>query len=86
MRAIWMPDGKSLLVSGHDGTRTAIWIQPLDDFVDTGRPVTFYRARPYSAWAALEPNGLMDRALFRELPVIPGHNKGRIVRRIGAQC
>jgi dipeptidyl aminopeptidase/acylaminoacyl peptidase len=30
MRAIWMPDGKSLLVSGHDGTRTAIWIQPLD--------------------------------------------------------
>jgi dipeptidyl aminopeptidase/acylaminoacyl peptidase len=30
MRAIWMPDGNSLLVSGHDGTRTAIWIQPLD--------------------------------------------------------
>src|ERR1700723_1233364 len=29
-RAIWMPDGKSLLVSAHDGTRTAIWIQPLD--------------------------------------------------------
>jgi dipeptidyl aminopeptidase/acylaminoacyl peptidase len=30
MRAIWMPDSKSLLVSGHDGTRTAMWIQPLD--------------------------------------------------------
>jgi dipeptidyl aminopeptidase/acylaminoacyl peptidase len=29
-RAIWMPSGKSLLVSGHDGTRVAIWIQPLD--------------------------------------------------------
>ncbi len=29
-RAIWMPDGKSLLVSGHDGTRTAMWIQPID--------------------------------------------------------
>ena len=28
--AIWMPDGKSLLVSGNDGTRTVIWIQPLD--------------------------------------------------------
>jgi dipeptidyl aminopeptidase/acylaminoacyl peptidase len=28
--AIWMPDGKSLFVSGHDGARTAIWIQPLD--------------------------------------------------------
>jgi dipeptidyl aminopeptidase/acylaminoacyl peptidase len=29
-RAIWMPDGKSLFLGGHDGTRTAIWIQPLD--------------------------------------------------------
>jgi dipeptidyl aminopeptidase/acylaminoacyl peptidase len=29
-RAIWTPDGKSLLVSGTDGTRTVIWIQPLD--------------------------------------------------------
>lgn len=28
--AIWMPDGKSLLISGHDGTRTTMWIQPLD--------------------------------------------------------
>src|SRR5208282_1669072 len=29
-RAIWMPDGKSLFLSGNDGTRTVIWIQPLD--------------------------------------------------------
>jgi dipeptidyl aminopeptidase/acylaminoacyl peptidase len=29
-RAIWMPEGKSLLLGGHDGTRTSIWIQPLD--------------------------------------------------------
>ena len=29
-RAIWMPDGKSLLLGGHDGTRTSIWIQSLD--------------------------------------------------------
>jgi len=28
--AKWMPDGKSLLLCGHDGTRTALWIQPLD--------------------------------------------------------
>ena len=28
--AEWMPDGKSLLVSGDDGTRRAIWIQPLE--------------------------------------------------------
>ena len=29
-RAIWMPDGKSLLVSANDGTGTALWIQPID--------------------------------------------------------
>ncbi|MHB8541730.1 MAG: S9 family peptidase [Candidatus Acidiferrales bacterium] len=29
-RAIWMPDGKSLLVGGHDGTGVALWLQPLD--------------------------------------------------------
>jgi dipeptidyl aminopeptidase/acylaminoacyl peptidase len=29
-RAIWMPDGKSLLVGGHDRTRTSMWVQPLD--------------------------------------------------------
>lgn len=29
-RAIWMPDGRSLLVGGHDGTRTSMWLQPLN--------------------------------------------------------
>ncbi len=29
-RAIWMPGGKSLLVGGHDGTRVALWLQPLE--------------------------------------------------------
>src|SRR6185436_17327814 len=29
-RAIWMPDGKSLLVGGHDDHRTSLWLQPLD--------------------------------------------------------
>jgi dipeptidyl aminopeptidase/acylaminoacyl peptidase len=29
-RAIWMPDGKSMLVSANDGTTTGLWIQPLD--------------------------------------------------------
>lgn len=29
-RAIWMPDGRSLLVSANDGTTTGLWIQPLD--------------------------------------------------------
>ena len=29
LRAIWMPDGKSLLVGGHDGAQVALWLQPL---------------------------------------------------------
>ena len=29
MRVIWMPDGNSLLVGGHDGTQTSLWVQPL---------------------------------------------------------
>ena len=29
-RAIWMPDGRSLLVGANDGTRVSLWLQPLD--------------------------------------------------------
>jgi dipeptidyl aminopeptidase/acylaminoacyl peptidase len=29
MRVIWMPDGNSLLVGGHDGTQTSLWLQAL---------------------------------------------------------
>lgn len=29
-QAIWMPDGKSILVGGHDDNRTSLWIQPLE--------------------------------------------------------
>jgi len=29
-RAIWMPGGKSMLVSANDGTTTGLWIQPLE--------------------------------------------------------
>ncbi|MGB6358200.1 MAG: hypothetical protein WBF30_05410, partial [Candidatus Acidiferrales bacterium] len=29
-RAIWMPDGKSLLVSGHDGVATSMWLLSLE--------------------------------------------------------
>ncbi len=28
-RVIWMPDGNSLLVGGHEGTLTSMWLQPL---------------------------------------------------------
>jgi len=29
LRAIWMPNGKSLLVGGHDGTQVSLWLQPV---------------------------------------------------------
>lgn len=29
-RAMWLPDSKSLLVSGHKGTDAALWVKPLD--------------------------------------------------------
>ncbi len=29
-RAIWMPDGNSMLVSANDGATTGLWIQPID--------------------------------------------------------
>lgn len=29
LRAIWMPDGRSLLVGGADADRTSIWLQPV---------------------------------------------------------
>jgi dipeptidyl aminopeptidase/acylaminoacyl peptidase len=29
-RVVWMPDGKSFITGGHDGTTTAYWLQPLD--------------------------------------------------------
>ena len=29
-RALWMPDGKSVLVGGNDGTRVSLWQQPLE--------------------------------------------------------
>ena len=29
-RAVWMPDGKSFLTGGHDGTSVAYWLVPLD--------------------------------------------------------
>ena len=30
VRAIWMPDGNSLLAGGNDGTQVSLWLQPLN--------------------------------------------------------
>ena len=47
-RGIWMPDGKSLFLSGNDGTRTAIWVQPLEG---AARKIDLGDANPsWSSW------------------------------------
>src|SRR5271156_1839271 len=47
-RAIWMPDSKSLFLAGHDGTRTAIWIQPLNG---AARKIDLDAVNPtFSSW------------------------------------
>jgi dipeptidyl aminopeptidase/acylaminoacyl peptidase len=57
-RAIWTPDGKSLLVGANDGTTVGLWIQPLDGGV--ARRVPLGRACPNSAYwvdVAVGPRG-----------------------------
>lgn len=64
--ASWMPDGKSLLVSGTDGTRTVIWIQPADgaarrlDLGDANPSLDLGDANP--SWLnLLEPDGAVGK-------------------------
>ena len=47
MRAIWLPDGKSLLVGGNDGTTVGLWVQPLEG---TARRVPLGKICPASAF------------------------------------
>ena len=47
-RAIWMPDGKSLLVGANDGTTVGLWIQPLEG--GAARRVALGKACPNSAF------------------------------------
>jgi dipeptidyl aminopeptidase/acylaminoacyl peptidase len=43
VRALWMPDGKSLLVGGHNGTHVSMWIQPLEG---RARPIDLGEVNP----------------------------------------
>jgi dipeptidyl aminopeptidase/acylaminoacyl peptidase len=68
-RAIWMPDGKSLLVSANDATTTGLWIQPLD-----GKPrrIQLGKLVPTAAFwldASLGPKG--DLAFTATAPDVP---------------
>ncbi len=57
-RAIWTPDGKSLLVGANDGTTVGLWIQPLDG--SAARRLPLGKACPNSTFwvdAAMGPHG-----------------------------
>jgi dipeptidyl aminopeptidase/acylaminoacyl peptidase len=47
-RSVWMPDGKSLLLSGDEGTRRAIWIQPIGG---SAKKIDLGDAIPYWDWS-----------------------------------
>jgi dipeptidyl aminopeptidase/acylaminoacyl peptidase len=56
-RHMWMPDGKSLLVSANDGTGVGLWIQPLDG---TARPIDLGAVVPTAPFwldASMGPHG-----------------------------
>jgi dipeptidyl aminopeptidase/acylaminoacyl peptidase len=57
-RAIWMPDGKTLLVGAHDATSTAYWLQPVDG--SAAKRIALGDVEPtFSFWidASVAPNG-----------------------------
>jgi dipeptidyl aminopeptidase/acylaminoacyl peptidase len=57
-RAIWTPDGKSLLVGANEGTTVGLWIQPLDG--GAARRVPLGKACPNSTFwvdVAVGPRG-----------------------------
>ena len=56
-RSIWMPDSRSLLVGGNDGTRVSLWLQPIDG---PARRLDLGKANPsWSFWidAAVSKTG-----------------------------
>jgi dipeptidyl aminopeptidase/acylaminoacyl peptidase len=46
LHSVWMPDGKTVLVGGHDGTKVGLWLQPL---AGPARKLDLGRACP--SWA-----------------------------------
>jgi dipeptidyl aminopeptidase/acylaminoacyl peptidase len=69
-RAIWMPDGKSLLVGGHDGTGVSLWLQPLDG---QARKIDIGNIQPsWSFWVDMTVGSKGDVAFTGSTPGQPG--------------
>lgn len=69
-RAIWMPDGKSLLVGGHDGTGVSLWLQPLNG---QARKIDIGNIQPsWSFWVDVTVGSKGDVAFIGSTPGQPG--------------
>lgn len=69
-RAIWMPDGKSLLVGGHDGTGVSLWLQPLNG---QARKIDIGNIQPsWSFWVDVTVGSKGDVAFTGSTPSQPG--------------
>jgi dipeptidyl aminopeptidase/acylaminoacyl peptidase len=49
-RALWMPDGRSLLVGGNDTERVSLWLQPVDPGGGAARRIDTGDASPNSSF------------------------------------
>jgi dipeptidyl aminopeptidase/acylaminoacyl peptidase len=59
-RALWMPDGRTLLVGGNDTERVSLWLQPLDSGGGPARRLSTGDASPNSSFfvdMAVSPAG-----------------------------
>src|SRR5579859_1400930 len=69
-RAIWTPDGKSLLVGGHDGTGVSLWLQPMDG---QARKIDIGNIQPsWSFWVDMTVGSKGDVAFTGSTPGQPG--------------
>jgi len=69
-RAIWTPDGKSLLVGGHDGTGVSLWLQPLNG---QARKIDIGNIQPsWSFWVDMTVGSKGDVAFTGSTPGQPG--------------
>jgi dipeptidyl aminopeptidase/acylaminoacyl peptidase len=98
-RFIWMPDSKSLLISGHKGTDAALWIKPLDG---TASRIELHGTQPSQgfwldasvsktgaiAFAGSEPNHPTELYYMRSLASAPqrvtGYNDAIAAYSLGA--
>ena len=49
-RAVWLPDGKALVVGGNDSVRVSLWVQPADPQLGPARKLDLGDVSPFSSF------------------------------------